>query len=327
MSLRLSLLACAVFAVSGCASHAKPAPEIALDPPPVEPVVRSIPSVQPVQPVATPTPLPLPGQLKPIIAEAAAKPYPTDARQRVRRANLAARVQPDRSGFINAMQVWPFSDGALYQVYSSPEEVTDITLQRGEKLISVSAGDTTRWVIGDTTSGSGADVQVHVLVKPMRPDLKTNLLIYTDRRSYHLELSAGPTTWLASASWDYPQDRLLALKGQSAEAEARAPIADGVSVERLRFRYKITGDNPAWRPALAFDDGAKVYIQFPAGIAATEMPPLFVISDKGEAQLVNYRVRSPYYVVDGLFGAAELRLGERPQSVVRIERTDGLKAR
>ena len=38
----------------------------------------------------------------------------------------------------------------------------------------------------------------------------------------------------------------------------------------------------------------------------------------------NYRFRSPYYIVDRLFGAAELRLGGDKGDVVRIERTDGV---
>jgi type IV secretion system protein VirB9 len=321
--------------VSACANQAKPAPVIALDPPAstLKPPKAAPATAGPVKP-------PPPAQALSVMASSSApkptlarsRPDPADPRQRIRRADAAARMQPDRFGFINAMQVWPFSAGALYQVYTSPQKVTDIALQPGEKLISVSAGDTTRWVIGDTRSGAGVQAQVHVLVKPIRPDLKTNLLIYTDRRSYHLELTAGPTAWLASISWDYPQDALLALHAPASDADPAAdayaaPVATGLSLDRLRFRYKITGDNPAWRPSLAFDDGTKVYIQFPAAIATTQMPPLLVISDKGRAELVNYRVRGPYYVVDGLFGAAELRLGEKPQSVVRIERTDGTKAR
>ena len=47
-------------------------------------------------------------------------------------------------------------------------------------------------------------------------------------------------------------------------------------------------------------------------------------SQQGDGQLVNYRFRSPYYVVDRLFGAAELRLGGDKAVVVRIERTDGV---
>jgi type IV secretion system protein VirB9 len=33
-----------------------------------------------------------------------------------------------------------------------------------------------RWIIGDTESGSGATKRVHILVKPTRPELVTNLV-------------------------------------------------------------------------------------------------------------------------------------------------------
>ena len=84
------------------------------------------------------------------------------------------------------------------------------------------------------------------------------------------------------------------------------------------------GDSPPWKPLRAFDDGQRVYIQFPGGIAQGELPPLFVVGPHGDGQLVNYRFRSPYYIVDRLFGAAELRLGDSKAQVVRIERTDGV---
>lgn len=81
------------------------------------------------------------------------------------------------------------------------------------------------------------------------------------------------------------------------------------------------------KPLRAFDDSEKVYIQFPAGIAQGELPPLFVIGAQGDGQLVNYRFRAPYYIVGRLFGAAELRLGGDKSDVVRIERTDGVARR
>ena len=312
--------ATSMLALAACA-HLTPPPEISLD----EPAAAAAPIAEPPKPVEivqVPSPLPLPGQLKP----APGRPTPPEAadpRLRVTEANAAARVQPSRYGYINATQVWPFADGALYQLYTSPGEVTDIALQEGEQLVSVSAGDTVRWVIGDTTSGKAGAEKVHILVKPTRPDLKTNLVVNTDRRTYHMELTATLGTWMASASWSYPQDRLLALQTQNRRAEAAAPVADGIPLERLHFRYTISGDDPPWKPVRAFDDGEKVYIQFPAGIAQGELPPLFVVGPTGENQLVNYRTRTPYYIVDRLFGAAELRLGGERQQVVRIERTDG----
>jgi type IV secretion system protein VirB9 len=315
---RIALLSSVVL-LAGC-THLTPPPEISLDQPAAD--IEETPPTSPVEVVELPKPLPLPGQLKPLPTKAVLR-EPADPKQRVVTANKAARVQPTRAGYINATQVWPYSAGALYQVYAAPEKVTDIGLQTGENLISVSAGDTVRWVIGDTTSGAGPAQQTHILVKPTRPDLKTNLVINTNRRTYLLELTSTPQTWMASVSWDYPHDRLLALQHQNDRASTATPVSDGVALDRVNFRYEITGDNPSWRPVRVFDDGEKVYIQFPAGIAQGELPPLFIIGPTGESQLVNYRARPPYYIVDRLFGAAELRLGGESQQVVRISRTDG----
>lgn len=65
--------------------------------------------------------------------------------------------------------------------------MSDIALQPGEMLVSVAAGDTLRWIIGDTSSGSGATRRSHILVKPSAAGLSTNLVIATDRRTYHVE--------------------------------------------------------------------------------------------------------------------------------------------
>jgi len=241
---------------------------------------------------------------------------------RVKMANLNALLEPMSSGYVNATQVYPWTDGSLYRLYAAPGSVSDIALQPGEGLISVAAGDTVRWVIGDTTSGSASSKRTHILVKPSSADLRTNLVITTDRRVYLVELesTAGPA--MAAVSWTYPQDELLALKRVQAAAEAAAPVAGEIAGESLNFNYAIQGDRPAWRPIRAFDDGRQVFIEFPPSVANGEAPPLFVVGSSGTAELVNYRQRGRYYVVDRLFPAAELRLGEKRQQIVRIVRDD-----
>jgi type IV secretion system protein VirB9 len=308
-------------ALAACARKAPP-PAIAYDSDSFQPAVVEREPSKPVEIVAIPTPLPLPGQLQPPPSRIKADKRPPTVR--VDAANQAALQEPSAHGYINAIQVYPYTEGALYRLYAAPEQVSDITLQPGETLTAVSSGDTVRWVIGDTTSGSGDARQVHLLVKPFAPGLKTNLVITTDRRSYHLQLESTDRTSMAAISWAYPQDRLLALQRQNAEADAAAPLAAGVALENLRFRYAISGDNPPWRPVRAFDDGSKVYIEFPGRIDQGEAPPLFAVGPDGDNQLVNYRVRRNYYIVDRLFAAAELRLGTDPQQVVRISRTDGV---
>lgn len=250
-----------------------------------------------------------------------AKPKPlTPAMVRVSDANRAATLEPSTQAYINAVQVYPFSDGVLYRLYAAPERVTDIALQPGEAVISVAAGDTVRWTVGDTSSGSGDAKRVHILVKPFAPDLTTNLVITTDRRAYHLQLESTASTAMAALSWTYPQDELIAIRRAADEARAAAPVAAGIALDQLYFGYAITGDKPPWRPLRAFDDGRQTYIEFPPSIAQGQAPPMFVLGPGGDAQLVNYRMSGRFYVVDRLFDVAELRLGEKKQAIVRITR-------
>src|SRR5262245_65562152 len=208
---RFGLVLFGATALAGCATF-KP-PQISYDDPP-QPAVLEAGPPKPVEIVEIPKPLPVPGQPKPLPAQRSA-PAPRDPKQRVDLANAAARVQPTRRGYINAVQLYPFADGALYQVYGAPGQVTDIALQDGEQLVGsgpVAAGDTVRWIIGDTESGTAPTKRVHIEVKPTRPDLVTNLVINTDRRTYHLELRSTEKAYMASVSWQYPQDQLIALR-------------------------------------------------------------------------------------------------------------------
>src|SRR3546814_10351843 len=89
------------------------------------------------------------------------------------------------SDLYNAIQVYPYSEGALYQVYAAPGQITNIALEPGEQLTGagpIAAGDTARWIIGDTTSGAGNTARVHILLTPTREDIETNL----DRTSTRL---------------------------------------------------------------------------------------------------------------------------------------------
>ena len=299
----------AATAIAGCETFKPPEIDYDLDvpslPAPPPPVVE-----QPPKPVHTPPPwTPSRGG-----ANDAAGPE-----ARVINANAAARVEPRREGYYNAIQVFPWSEGALYQIYAAPGRITDIALEPGEALIGpgpIAAGDTARWIIGDTTSGTGRDARVHILVKPTRPDIVTNLVLSTDRRTYLVELRASEESYMPSVAWSYPQ-----IVSKVAAPSVTHPVIPPAS-ER-RYRYGLQGDTPPWRPNSVFDDGRRVYVVFPHGIVQGEMPPLFVIGPDGEAQIANTRVHGNVLIVDRLFAAAELRLGGEDQQRVRIVRIDG----
>ncbi|MGQ3672606.1 TrbG/VirB9 family P-type conjugative transfer protein [Xanthobacter sp. TB0136] len=156
--------------LGGCASAKKP-PAITYDSD-----VPPLPAVPAAVTDTTPKPIHIPPAWT-VSRGGGAASTPT---ARVENANLAARVEPRREGYYNAIQVYPWSDGALYQIYASPGQITNIALEPGESLTGtgpIAAGDTARWIIGDTESGSGETRRVHVLVKPSRADISTNLVI------------------------------------------------------------------------------------------------------------------------------------------------------
>lgn len=234
----------------------------------------------------------------------------------VTQANQAAIRGPADASLVGALHEFAYERGALYAIQASPQRITDIALEPGEALLSVSAGDTTRWIVSDARSGSGPATQAHVLVKPNAASLSTNLIIMTDRRIYHLDLKSVSGAAMAAVSWRYPADMMLANNPPPPPA---AP-PDLFAPAQLNLRYRIDGDKPDWRPLAAFDDGQQVFIEMPEKIRTMEAPPLFVIGDEG-AELVNYRVQGKYYVVDRLFNKAELRLGSGwSQKKVQIHR-------
>ena len=309
-ALAIALLSATMLA--GCATFKPPEISYDSDVPPL-PAVPAPVTEQPPRPLHTP----------PAWTPARGGTAANTPTGRVENANAAARVEPRREGYYNAIQIYPWSEGALYQVYAAPGQITNIALEPGESLTgagAIAAGDTARWIIGDTESGAGLSRRVHILIKPTRPDITTNLVITTDRRIYMLELRAEAKPYMPAVAWAYP----ILPASQRTNIPA-TPIIPAAAARH--YRYGITGDTPPWRPVAVYDDGRRVYVEFPRGIAQGEMPPLFVIGADGEPQLVNSRIYQNILIVDRIFGAAELRLGSgNRQQTVRIVRTDGRPA-
>lgn len=239
---------------------------------------------------------------------------------RVRAGTAAALKEPRAQDYRGAVQTYPYVEGAVFRLIGAPEHVTDIALQEGEALQSVAAGDTARWIVGDTVSGAGDNRRVHIMIKPLAPGLSTNLIITTDRRVYHVALTSTARTAMAAISWSYPDDTLIAIRRAAEKVGGAAPTRQATDPVNFSFAYAIRGDKPSWRPLRAFDDGRQVFIEFPTTLGQGEAPPLFITGDDGTAEIVNYRVSGRFYVVDRLFDRAELRHGVKKQAIVRIVR-------
>lgn len=243
-------------------------------------------------------------------------------------APIAALAAPAPLQVPGGAKHYAYQDEAVYPVIATPGRITDIILEPGETLVGsgpVAAGDTARWVIGDTISGAGPERRVHVMVKPTAPDLATNLIINTDRRTYHVELRASAKTWLSQVTWRYGAARATAtavLIGAPPATAAPPGVEDAAVARRLNRAYRIKGARPSWRPVEVYDDGTRVFVVFGPGIDMADLPPLYRLGPDGKtAELINFHVEGRTLVAERLFDRAELRLGaKRRAQVVRLIR-------
>jgi len=232
--------------------------------------------------------------------------------QAIEVANKKATRQPNSREYLNSTMRFNYIDGELYQIYCAPLRVTDVQLQMGEHIVSIGAGDTVRWQVSKTFSGSGGMRIEHLLIKPVEEDLTNSLVVTTDMRTYHLLLIATAKTYMASVKWNYPDS-----EGMMQNLSAQDPISLAVNLSRMDLNYNIVipkGPKLDWQPQLVFNDGSKTYLKFSS--AMQEAPTLFT-GPKND-QVLNYRIEGSYYVIDGVVQHLLLRCGQNNDVAIKI---------
>ena len=224
----------------------------------------------------------------------------------------------------NGSIVFPFGASRV-RIICAPLRVCDVALQPGEIVTGVHLGDPVRWSVEPAQTGMGPGRTLHALVKAHAANLDTNLVIYTDRRVYHLDLISRRKDHMPLVSFSYPEESRMAWQAYLADKrEEGADVAmdlGRVSIEDIHTNYTISGDAPSWRPVAVYDNGEKTCIKMPRGLHKTEAPAL-LLQERKKTRIVNYRVRDGCYVVDRLFDRAVLISGVgKEQQRVEIERT------
>lgn len=236
-------------------------------------------------------------------------------------SNLKRNTQKITEAMSNqAGFVFTYIPNQIYKIYCKPGRLTDIQLQRNEEILFIGGGDTTRWMVDQAVSGVGPARQIHIYVKPLRADISTNVIINTNRRSYHLELHAKK--WYTPIiSWSYEgQIRNGGTFIKNNKGNKGAVFYSNTA--KLNFKYRIRGKKYllgkkySFTPEQVFDDGVKTYFKMPDTMTQKEAPVLF-IKDEKRFMLVNYRVKDKYYIIDRLFQEAELRLGKKKVKIKR----------
>jgi type IV secretion system protein VirB9 len=219
--------------------------------------------------------------------------------------------------------LYPFNEDTAVRVIAAPLHTVDIALEPGETVTDMSLGDQQRWMTSLVSAGDPRSPIPHVVVKPEMAGIATDLTIYGTKHIYRIDLRSSGKP-MRSVEFYYPDELLAEMRAADSAALTNADRAPSDSAlpegdpATLDFGYTISDTNVPWRPTRAFSDGSRVYLQMPASMQPANAPALLVDSTSGP-QMVNYRMRNQYLVVDRLFSRAELISGAgREQDKVTV---------
>lgn len=170
-------------------------------------------------------------------------------------------------------------------------------------------------LIGTLKQGS-----YQISIKPKLTDVATDMIVTTDKRSYHFGLLSKHGNASTVVNFYYPEESLIRSKHLQRLSGFELSYETGkrINLKQLNFNYTISRNRIAWRPHRVFDDGHKTYIEMPSISEQLDLPVLYIKHQKN-LELVNYRYQKPYYIVDGLFQSAKLVSGKgRAQQSVMI---------
>ncbi len=193
-----------------------------------------------------------------------------------------------------------FSPNEVYQFVGHYGYQSTIEFAEDEKIQTVSIGDSLAWMVNP--SGN------RLFLKPIEQNALTNMTIITDKNSYLFELHAEETTDIRSADmvfvlrFIYPQSDGNTLDYSQYEA---LPDLER-DAEKYNFNYQIRGSSVI-EPIRIFDDGNFTYFEFRDLNA--EVPAFFHVDGAGNEQLINFRKRGNYIVVERVSSRFTLRRG------------------
>jgi type IV secretion system protein VirB9 len=209
-------------------------------------------------------------------------------------------------------------------LHCAPLIVCDIQLSPDEAIKTPPvAGDTVQWII---RVGSGA--QPYIYVKPVSVGLRTNLIVTTTKREYHINLVSNETVSHTSMGFYYPQDASASTaKGvdvsslsdiqqistaiatnQNPGSQSTSPDSGPVLADPLHLDhgYDVTG-KAVFKPLAVFNDGTRTYIQLPDKLA--EMPVVIGYDTSGLEMVINYEDYDGFYILNALYSRFGLVIG------------------
>jgi len=213
-----------------------------------------------------------------------------------------------------------YSPSSIYEIWVSPDFSTRIELNPDEDITYVGGGDTANWKIDMSKGGEKNTTSLYI--RPVESDIKSNLIIQTNRRTYTFFINGDEKLYNMIVKFTYPLDASMSM--YRTDSSVPNILENGVSgdsvktgasdIRNLATNYKITPSNYDWSPTGIYNDGKKTYIRFKEGMSET--PILVVKGSSGKLEEINYHQEGNVIRIDRVVKAGQLKLDKK---VVKFE--------
>ncbi|WP_158266523.1 TrbG/VirB9 family P-type conjugative transfer protein [Allosphingosinicella deserti] len=215
-------------------------------------------------------------------------------------APLPAQVRPVPGAGDPRLQVVDYKEGEVVLLELAPGYQMMVELGPDEQIENVAVGDSAAFQVTANRRGD------RLFVKALQSDVSTNLTVVTSARLYAMELAplsdpAQPMAYVVRFRLDE------ALQGDTAS-----------SAVQNEGRYRLSGDRSA-RPSAISDDGARTYIQWPAGGG---LPAVYAVGDGGRESLADGSIREGVFVIDKVMPRLVFRAGRKSAAAERVAMED-----
>lgn len=222
-------------------------------------------------------------------------------------ARAAAEALPVRGKVDSRIRTASYSSDEVYRLYGFVGYAIELIFEDGETFTGKGGGDL-----------EGVTIDAHansVLLKPRAALVATNLVIYTDRRSYRFDYSVEARTpnrladeVIYAVRFQYPPRPA----GPSAEEEIERELAQARAERPRNSDYWFCGHR-SLKPVVASDDGVHTRLTF---ADRAEIPAIFVRNEDGSESLLNFSMDDGAVLVHRLAPKLILRRGRLTGCIV-----------
>ena len=204
-----------------------------------------------------------------------------------------------------------YEENQVYPIYAVNGLVTSIVFAEDEKVDVHTSGFSTAWEFAARGN--------HFFLKPRAKEGSTNLVVVTNKRTYHFDLRLGWNRKTATyeLAFTYPKEeatkRAAASEKERVEARLKtsatkpASVAEAPASNRdYTMNFGEAKSSRSIAPMEAFDDGRFTYLRFGK---SSDFPSVYRVVDETET-LLTAHVEGDWLVVHGIYEALRLRAGQ-----------------